>query len=220
MLEQKTEEQRENAFKEIDNMRFPIINIRRTSNLAIAPVNTFGLALSLFMLSLPLTEWCKLGTPIVSMALMAGGLCQYIVGIYDWYQGKTIQCFVDFIFGLLNVLIYYCNPINTKFESYIIGTFFVLYLVILLALGLACKNKGIIHLVNIGLLILADILVLTWQFIYNKNVEGKNGNYKRVKKSAGYFLFFASLSIWCTGVGRLINDIFQNNIIQMIIPDL
>ena len=42
MLE-KSQEQRENALREIDNIRFPIINIRRTSNLAVAPVNTFGL---------------------------------------------------------------------------------------------------------------------------------------------------------------------------------
>ena len=91
---------KENAMREIDNIRFPIINIRRTSNLAVAPANTFGMAMGLFMLSLPLTGWCDFRSPTLAIALVFGGLCEYIIGIYDWYQGKTVLCFIDFIFGL------------------------------------------------------------------------------------------------------------------------
>ena len=229
MLEQKTYDQRENALREIDNIRFPIINIRRTSNLAVAPVNTFGLAMGLFMLSLPLTGWCDFRSPSFATALMFGGACQYIIGIYDWYQGKTLLCFIDFIFGLLHLIIYFSyrlceydiTPIDADFESYLIGTFFVLYLVILLALVLASKDKGKLHLVNLLLLILADVMVITWQYIYKKKDEDPNYEHeKRVKKAAGYFLFFASLTIWFTGVGKLMNDIFQKPIIPAIEPDL
>jgi succinate-acetate transporter protein len=226
MLEQKAYEQRENALREIDAIRFPIFNIRRTSNLAVAPVNTFGLAMGLFMLSLPLMNWCEFRSPTLATALMFGGLCQYIIGIYDWYQGKTLLCFIDFIFGLLHLLIYYSfklceydiTPVSEKFESYLIGTFFVLYLVVLLALVLACKDRGIIHIINLILLIVADVLVLSWQYIYKKG--DSNRNYPRVKKTAGYFLFFASLTIWFTGMGKLINDIFQRELIPTILPDL
>ena len=226
MLEQKVYDPRDNAFREIDSIRFPIINVRRTSNLAVAPVNTFGMAMGLFMLSLPLTTWCDFRSPTLATALMFGGLCEYIIGIYDWYQGKTILCFIDFIFGLLHLLIYYSlrlceyeiTAVSSEFESYLIGTFFTLYLVILLALIIACKGKGIFHLVNLGLLILADIFIIVWQYRYKYESFGKHK--KRVKQTAGYFLFFASLSIWFTGVGKLINDIFQKDVIPMIKPDL
>ena len=224
MLEQKTYDPRENAFREIDSIRFPIINVRRTSNLAVAPVNTFGMAMGLFMLSLPLTEWCDFRSPTLATALMFGGLCEYIIGIYDWYQGKTVLCFIDFIFGLLHLLIYYSfrlceyeiTPVSTDFQSYLIGTFFTLYLVILLTLIVACKGKGIFHLVNLGLLVLADIFIIVWQY---RN-DNSNKHIERIKQTAGYFLFFASLSIWFTGVGKLVNDIFQKDIIPMIKPDL
>ena len=226
MLEQKIYDPRENAFREIDSMRFPIINIRRTSNLAVAPVNTFGMAMGLFMLSLPLTKWCDFRSPTLATALMFGGLCEYIIGIYDWYQGKTLLCFIDFIFGLLHLLIYYSfrlceyaiTPVSEEFESYLIGTFFTLYLVVLLGLVVACKGKGIIHLINLVLLILADIFIMVWQYRYKKpNFQ----NHKvRVQKAAGYFLFFASLSIWFTGVGKLVNDIFQKDVIPLFKPDL
>lgn len=217
-------EKTENAMREIDNIRFPIINIRRTSNLAVAPVNTFALAMGLFMLSLPLTGWCDFRSPTLATALVFGGLCEYIIGIYDWYQGKTVLCFIDFIFGLLHLLIYYSyrlceyeiTPVSEGFESYLIGTFFTLYLAVLCGLVLACKSKGIMHLINLGLLILADVMVIVWQ--YRNKDTGKH--IKRVKKAAGYFLFFASLSIWFTGVGKFINDIFQNDLIPLIKPDL
>ena len=224
MLEQKTYDPRENAFREIDSIRFPIINVRRTSNLAVAPVNTFGMAMGLFMLSLPLTEWCDFRSPTLATALMFGGLCEYIIGIYDWYQGKTVLCFIDFIFGLLHLLIYYSfrlceyeiTPVKEDFKSSLNGTFFTLYLVALLALIIACKGKGILHLVNLGLLILTDIFIMVWQFLRRDKKEAV----QKIKQTAGYLLFLSSLSIWFTGVGKLINDIFQRDVIPMIKPDL
>ena len=224
MLEQKTYDPRENAFREIDSIRFPIINVRRTSNLAVAPVNTFGMAMGLFMLSLPLTEWCDFRSPTLATALMFGGLCEYIIGIYDWYQGKTVLCFIDFIFGLLHLLIYYSfrlceyeiTPVREDFKSSLNGTFFTLYLAALLALIIACKGKGILHLVNLGLLILTDIFIMVWQFLHRNKKEAV----QKIKQTAGYLLFLSSLSIWFTGVGKLINDIFQRDVIPMIKPDL
>ena len=224
MLEQKTYDPRENAFREIDSIRFPIINVRRTSNLAVAPVNTFGMAMGLFMLSLPLTEWCDFRSPTLATALMFGGLCEYIIGIYDWYQGKTVLCFIDFIFGLLHLLIYYSfrlceyeiTPDEGDFKSSLNGTFFTLYIVALLALIIACKGKGILHLVNLGLLILTDIFIMVWQFLRRDKKEAV----QKIKQTAGYLLFLSSLSIWFTGVGKLINDIFQRDVIPMIKPDL
>lgn len=224
MFDQKPYNPMENVSREINSIRFPMINIRRTSNLAVAPVNTFGLAMGLFMLSLPLTGWCDFRSPSLAIALMFGGLCEYIIGIYDWYQGKTVLCFIDFIFGLLHLLIYYsfrlCEYDITRvpetFSNYLIGTFFTLYLVILLALIVACKGKGIIHLVNFGLLILSDIFVMVWQYRYDDSSK----HIIRVKKTAGYFLFLASLSIWFTGVGKLINEIFEKDLVPLIKPDL
>jgi len=214
--------------REIEKISFPIINIRRTSNLAVAPVNTFGMAMGLFMLSLPLMGWCELRSPTLATALVFGGLCEYIIGIYDWYQGKTILCFLDFIFGLLHLLFYYSfrlceyeiTKVDPEFKSNMIGTFFVLYLVILLALALACKSKGIMHLINIALLIIADVFLISWEYRKWKTVKNGERDEPRIKKCAGYFMFFASITIWLTGVGKFINDIFQNDLIPMIKPDL
>ena len=38
---------------------------------------------------------------------MFGGICQYLIGFYDWYQGKTMVSLVDFIFGLLHLAYFF-----------------------------------------------------------------------------------------------------------------
>ena len=211
---------------DISNIRFPLINIRRTSNLAVAPINTFSLAIGLFMIAAPLMEWCEFKSPTLGVALACGGICQYIIGIYNWYQNETIFSFIDFSFSFLFFLICYvihytnlsvATVITHKvFESYMIGTFFLLYLVCLLALAFACKNsrnKGLIHLIYLGLIIFADVFIIVWEYRTGHN----GGNIlKRLRKVAGYFLFVASIALWYSGVGRFINEIFQKNMIPLV----
>ena len=210
---------------EINNIRFPLINIRRTSNLAVAPINTFSLAIGLFMLAAPLMQWCEFKSPTLGVAFTCGGICQYIIGIYNWYQNEAILSFIDFsfsfLFFLICYLLYFINaPITIQnVQNYMIGTFFVLYLVSLLALAFACKNsknKGLIHLIYLGLLIFADIFIIVWEFRFNHD----GGNViKRLKKVTGYFLFFASVALWYSGVGKFINEIFQKKMIPLIDSD-
>ena len=210
--------------EEINNIKFPMINIVKTSNLAVAPINTFCLAIGLFMFAAPLMGWCNLKSPTLGTALACGGVCQYIMGIYDWYQKKTVLCFIDFIFSFLNALMcYFMYQINMyqkieskDFQDYMIGTFFVLYLVALAAIAFACKSKGIIHLVYLGLLILADVFIITWQYRYKRDGETLNA----LRKTAGYLLFIACIALWYSGVGRFINEIFGKELIPLVSPDL
>ena len=210
---------------EINNIRFPLINIRRTSNLAVAPINTFSLAIGLFMIAAPLMQWCEFRSPTIGVAFTCGGICQYIIGIYNWYQNEAILSFIDFSFSFLFFLICYIqyfldvDKILLDLQNYIIGTFFILHLVSLLALAFACKNsknKGMIHLIYLGLLIFADIFIIVWEFRFKHN----GGNViKRLKKVTGYFLFFASVALWYSGVGKFINEIFQKKMIPLIDSD-
>ena len=213
---------------DINNIRFPMVNIRRTSNLAVAPIDNLSLAFMLFMFAAPLMHWCEFRSTTLAVSLACGGICQYIIAIYNWYQNKTVLCFLDFSFSFLNFLICYfiynadnkdSDNIYTLFHNYMIATFFVIYLVALLALAFASIKKGIIHLVYLGLLILSDIMLIVW--IYHFKREGDNSNVlKRIRKTSGYFMFFASLALWYAGVGKFINDIFQKDMIPLVAPDL
>ena len=211
----------QNEINTINNLKFPMVNIRRTSNLAVAPINTFSLAIMLFMFAAPLMHWCSLKSPTFGVALACGGVCLYIMGIYNWYQNKNILCFIDFMFSFLNLLIcYFVRTVEDKsdeklvaiFENYMIATFFVLILVALAALAVASKKKGLIHLVYLGLLILSDVFIIVWIYRFEKGDK----HLKRLRKVAGYFLFVASIALWYSGVGRFINEIFQKNMIPLV----
>ena len=215
----------QNEINTINNLKFPMVNIRRTSNLAVAPINTFSLAIMLFMFAAPLMHWCSLKSPTFGVSLACGGVCLYIMGIYNWYQNKNILCFIDFMFSFLNLLIcYFVRTVEDKsdeklvsiFENYMIATFFVLILVALAALAVAFKKKGLIHLVYLGLLILSDVFIIVWIYRFEKGDK----HLKRLRKVAGYFMFVASLALWYTGVGRFINEIFHNNMIPLVEQDL
>ena len=213
---------------DINNIRFPMVNIRRTSNLAVAPIDNFSLAFMLFMFAAPLMHWCEFRSTTLAVSLACGGICQYIIAIYNWYQNKTVLCFLDFSFSFLNFLICYfiynadnkdSDNIYTLFQNYMIATFFVIYLVALLALAFASIKKGIIHLVYLGLLILSDIMLIVWIYYFKRKEENSNV-LKRIRKTSGYFMFFASLALWYAGVGKFINDIFQKDMIPLVAPDL
>ena len=215
----------QNEINTINNLKFPMVNIRRTSNLAVAPINTFSLAIMLFMFAAPLMHWCSLKSPTFGVSLACGGVCLYIMGIYNWYQNKNILCFIDFMFSFLNLLIcYFVRTVEDKseeklvaiFENYMIATFFVLILVALAALAVASKKKGLIHLVYLGLLILSDVFIIVWIYRFEKGDK----HLKRLRKVAGYFMFVASLALWYTGVGRFINEIFHTNMIPLVEQDL
>ena len=213
---------------DINNIRFPMVNIRRTSNLAVAPIDNLSLAFMLFMFAAPLMHWCEFRSTTLAVSLACGGICQYIIAIYNWYQNKTVLCFLDFSFSFLNFLICYfiynadnkdSDNIYTLFQNYMIATFFVIYLVALLALAFASIKKGIIHLVYLGLLILSDIMLIVWIYYFKR--KGDNSKVlKRIRKTSGYFMFFASLALWYAGVGKFINDIFQKDMIPLVAPEL
>lgn len=213
------------AFRAIDGIRLPIINVRRTSNLAASPVNFLGMAMGLFMFSCPMMKWCAFTSPTLATAQMFGGICQYILGIYDWYQGKTVLFFTDFLFGLTHLSIYYSielvkygikTPFNSDnyYHSYMVGTFFALLLATMLILLIVVIKKGIIFIISFLLLIIAIIFMMVWQ--YNE----KAAEHGWAEKTSGYFLFFTSLCLWLTGLLKMANEILENSKIPLVVPSI
>ena len=71
------------------------------------------------------------------------------------------------------------------------------------------------------------LFFLYWDEEFSKhrfNCTKRNSRYnhngdkivERLRKTAGYFLFIASIALWYCGVGRFINEIFQKEMIPFI----
>ena len=150
----------------LDGLVFPDLNIKRTANLAIAPANYFGMAFGLFMIAAPMMSWIDYRSPTLGAALCFGGICEYIFGFLNWYQHRTIQSFIDFVFGLLHLTVFYTTdlgmyqiPVPIEYHTYMQGVFYIFWFVMLLIVMISLKDRGILYMVIIFFLAIASIFV-------------------------------------------------------------
>ena len=199
----------------LNGLVFPDFNIRRTANLAVAPADYFGMAFGLFMLAASMMGWIGYRSPTLAAALCFGGICQYIFGILHWYQYRTIQSFIDFVYAFLFLVIFYTAalgmyqiPVPIYYHTYMQGTFYCFWLIMLLVLLITLRDRGIIFFVICFFLVLATLFVIIWEF--SKRTWAR--------KLAGYIIFITTLFIWFAGLCILINEMLRGPVIPFVVP--
>ena len=202
---------------ELDKMSLPTVNYHYLTNLGLSSVNFFGLAFGLYMLSAPMMGWIEYESPTLATCLMFGGICQYLIGFYDWYMGRTMLSFLDFMYGLLHLVYYYTADLGkysiwvpNEYHTYMQGVFYILWFVILCFTIFGIKDRGCLHLIYTFLLALATIFLFVWEFS-RKTWE---------RKVAGYMFFVSSVLIWIAGFGRLLSSVYHCDKAPMCVPYL
>ena len=205
----------ESYLNELNRVPFPTINYRQKLNLGLSTVNFFALAMGLYMLSAPMMGWIDYESPTLGTAYMFGGFCQYLIGFYDWYQGRTMLSFVDFIFGLLHLTYYYTADLGkysiwvpNEYHTYMQGVFYCLWFAMLLVLVISLKDKGCIYTIYVFLLALGTVFLIIWEF--SKRTWAR--------KAAGYIIFIASIFIWYAGLARLMNYVYSIDSFPLVSP--
>ena len=205
----------ESYLNELNRVPFPTINYRQKLNLGLSTVNFFALAMGLYMLTAPMMGWIDYQSPTLGTAYMFGGFCQYLIGFYDWYQGRSMLSFIDFIFGLLHFVWYYTADLGkyslwvpNEYHTYMQGVFYILWFALLIFVIISLKDRGCIHILYMFLLALALIFIVVWEFS------------KRTwpRKVAGYLIFVASILIWYAGLGRLVTNVYSNDCFPLLTP--
>ena len=205
----------ESYLNELNRVPFPTINYRQKLNLGLSTVNFFALAMGLYMLTAPMMGWIDYQSPTLGTAYMFGGFCQYLIGFYDWYQGRTMLSFVDFIFGLLHLTYYYTADLGkysiwvpNEYHTYMQGVFYCLWFAMLLVLLISLKDRGCIYMIYVFLLALGCIFLIIWEF--SKRTWAR--------KAAGYIIFIASIFIWYAGLARLMNYVYSIDSFPLVNP--
>jgi len=206
---------REAYLLELDKMVLPTVHYHQNVNFGLSTVNFFGLAMGLFMMSAPMMGWIDYESPSLSTAFFFGGICEYLIGFYDWYQGRTMLSFIDFIYGILHLVYYYTADLGkysiwvpTEYYTYMQGVFYCLWFVILLFVILSLGSRGWVYKLYMFILSLASIFLIIWEF--SKKTWAR--------KTAGYMIFIATIFIWYAGVGRLMANVFKWNDDQICSP--
>ena len=205
----------ESYLNELNRVPFPTINYRQKLNLGLSTVNFFALAMGLYMLSAPMMGWIDYESPTLGTAYMFGGFCEYLIGFYDWYQGRTMLSFVDFIFGLLHLTYYYTADLGkysiwvpNEYHTYMQGVFYCLWFAMLLVLLISLKDRGCVYMIYVFLLALGTIFLIIWEF--SKKTWAR--------KAVGYIIFIASIFIWYAGLARLMNYVYSIDSFPLVSP--
>ena len=199
---------REAYLLELDKLVLPTVHYHQNVNFGLSTVNFFGLAMGLFMMAAPMMGWIDYESPSLSTAYFWGGICEYLIGFYDWYQGRTMLSFIDFIYGILHLVFFFTADLGkysiwvpTEYHTYMQGVFYCLWFAILLFVLLSLRDRGCIYKIYIFLLALGTVFLLIWEF--SKRTWSR--------KAAGYIFFIASIIIWYTGVARLMTNTYHCN---------
>ena len=205
----------ESYLNELNRYPFPTLNYRLKLNLGLSTVNFFALAMGLYMLTAPMMGWIDYESPTLGTAYMFGGFCQYLIGFYDWYQGRTMLSFVDFVFGLLHLTYYYTADLGkysiwvpNQYHTYMQGVFYILWFCMLLVLLISLKDRGCIYMIYVFLLALGCVFLIVWEF--SKKTWAR--------KVAGYIIFIASIFIWYAGLARLMNYVYSIDSFPLVSP--
>ena len=205
----------ESYLNELDRIPFPTIHYKERINIGLSTVNFFAMAMGLFMMAAPMMGWIDYESPSLGTAYMFGGFCEYLIGFYDWYQGRSMLSFIDFIFGLLHFVFYYTADLGkyglwvpNEYHTYMQGVFYCLWFALLLFVLISLKDRGCIHILYMFLLALALIFIIVWEF--SKRTWAR--------KVAGYIIFVACIFIWYAGLARLLTNTYGTDCMPLISP--
>ena len=190
---------------EIGN-EMPLINYRKISNLSDSTINYFVISITLFINSATELDWFKLkeyANFSLSYFLFAG-VCLYIVGILNWYEGKELLFLFDFIFAFYFLSSFFCNNLyfinipekSANDNGKLQGIFYILFFAFLLIIGLSAKTKGIIYVIDYAVLFLGFVFLFAYKYFGNK----------WIKYIYSYIFIVAAALLWVTGILKLINN--------------
>ena len=197
--------------------KLPILKIQKSISFPTSSYSYFFISIGMFILGCGSTGWCTYGTNFINSVFLFLGICQYILGIYDWYQKNNILYMQNILFGIWYTS-FFLNYIQInglrRTNSIYSGMQGVTDLLILLFVGtiiVLVKGKGILYTIDYFL------LFLSFAFLA---LCGYSNDYIIVIKIGGYVYFVTFVFFWITGMSLVINDVFNNKIIGLVEPRL
>ena len=195
--------------------KLPLLKIQKYSVYPTAPYCYFFISIGFLILGCQATGWCKYGPTFINSAFLFLGICQYILGLYDWYQKYNLLSLQNIIFG-----IWYMSFFLNTFEinglkksrnifNTVQGVVDLIMLFFISSLIIMVKGKGIAYSIDYFL------LFFCYSFLA---LSGYSNEQITVIKIGGYIYFITFLFFWLTGISIIINDVFKNKIIKFVEP--
>ena len=208
-IENNQEDIIENNLHKIQNNLF---HVKCQNQLSDSIINFFTMAIGFFMFGCMNAEilYSNETKYLFYGILIIAGIAQAILGIYEWYKGKSISILINFSFGLLFIAWFYKyklieEGVIKKDQSYE-GTIYTIWFLLSLIIIVAVKNKGMIYSLNY------IAVGAGFAFLFIDKYADQNW----IKKTYGYIFLVAGGLFWITGLLRLFSSSFLNNYLGIV----
>ena len=192
------------------------IEIRKLLNYPTSIYSYFLISFGLFFLSCN-SSWSEYGSTTISSTLLIIGILQYILGIYDFYQGYNYLSIQNIILGIryMNFFLNYFELNGLKRTKILFSNMqgvidFILF-GFLSIFTIIVKGEGIAYF------IIYFLFTLSWAFFI---LSGFAEDYEAFRKITGYVLLITSICFWALGMIFIIHDTFKKRIIKYVEPRL
>ena len=201
--------------EKVNKNGIPKLIVRKISTLSDSIINYFAIGICLFLQSAYNLNWFDLEDNKIKIYIIFifAATVLYIIGIFNWYEGKELLFLFDFILSFYFLTIYfkeeYKGKISEKFNTNIISDsdnnklqaiFYILIFCLFFIIGFSAFKKGIIYIVNYFILFVGFVFLFI-DFYWNKN-------HTWITKVHYYIFIVSGVLMWIIGILKIINQGF------------
>ena len=184
----------------------PVAHIRQISFLSESVINYFAISICFFIYGCHGLEWFKINDESNKIFFLGyflvSGICLYIIGIFNWYEGKRLVFIINFILSFLFIALFLKNKKLDNFAEFedndrIEGIFYILLFSFILIIGISSKEKGIFFAIDYVVLFVTYVFLFAYKFFKNEII----------KKIDMYMFIVCGALFWITGVFKFFRSL-------------
>ena len=193
----------------------PFIHVRQISLLSESVINYFFMGICFFIYGCYGLEWFKIAEEenksFYLGYFLISGICLYIIGIINWYEGKELIFLIDIILSFFFICLFLKNQYLGNIYNYLgtydndklQGIFYILFFCFILIIGICSKEKGIIYVIDYAILFVTYVFLFAYKFF-------KNDMFKKIDC---YMFIVCGGIYWITGLFKFCNSLMDSTII-------
>ena len=197
--------------EEIMETIIPLINTKRIFILSDSIINYFSIGICFVIYGLHGLEWLNVSEEknraFYLGYFLVSGICLYVIGIFNWYEGKELIFLIDFIMSFLFLTLFFkyqelgfiTDTLGFNDNDKLQSIFYILFFCFIFVIGISSKDKGLIHIINYASLFVTYAFLFVYKYFKHDIIKIINC----------YIFIVCGAFFWITGILKLMNSMLS-----------
>jgi hypothetical protein len=192
----------------------PLVNMRRITIVSESIINYFSIGVCFVIYGLYGLEWLKVSEEenrsFYLGYFLVSGIILYVIGIFDWYEGKELIFLIDFIMSFLFLTLFFkyqelgfiTDTLGFYDNDKLQSIFYILFFCFIFVIGISSKDKGLIYIINYASLFVTYAFLFVYKYFKNDII----------KIISCYIFIVVGAFFWITGILKLMNNMLSSTL--------